>query len=265
MTFALSNDPAWLKAAFADLGLHEKVGPGSNPRVVQMYAEAGNPGIKDDAVAWCAAAVGSWLYRANLKGTNSLAARSYLNYGKKLSLTNIPRGAILVFRRGNSDWQGHVCFCLRDDGDYVQALGGNQSDQVSIVRFSKAALLAARWPETALNSATLQSGGASLFGAVSQEPVGGAAEHIDANSDSIAASLGWATDTVQQYATYLKIAQYALIALSIAAAGYAAYRFIQKRIRPTELPEIDDGPSIEFDEPVKKRAKRKPAKKKRAA
>lgn len=233
------SDPAWLQAALADLGTKEKPGPGSNPDVVSYYAESGNPGIKDDAVAWCAAFTGAMLSRAGLKGTGSLAARSYLNYGAKLSTNNVPRGAILIFRRGTSSWQGHVCFCLKDEGSRVQVIGGNQSDAVTVATYSKAALLGARWPETALNSRTLQSGGLS-FGSL------GASEIVDTLEQTQSLAAEWAP--------YLRVAQYVLVAVAVIAAGYAAYRFIRKRIRPLDIPEIEDGPALP---PPKQKRRRK--------
>lgn len=255
-TKSLPGDPAWLREAFADLGLKEKPGAGSNPRVVEMYAEAGHPEIKDDAVAWCAAAVGAWLVRSSLKGTGSLAARSYLNYGKKLPTANIARGAILIFRRGTSAWQGHVCICLADDGSTLTVIGGNQSDAVTIARYPKAALLGARWPETALNSRTLQSGGVSLASFGGQEIAGDTASYLEPRPDQIADGLSQAQEVALQAAQYLRWAQYALLLIGVATALYAGYRFIQKRIRPMPLPEIEDGPSID-DKPKRKRAKRK--------
>lgn len=252
---ALPNDPAWLKAAFDDLGLKERPGRGSNPRVVQMYAEAGHPEIRDDAVAWCAAAMGAWLARGNLKGTGSLAARSYLAYGQKLPTAKIPRGAILVFRRGASSWQGHVCICLEDQGNILVVIGGNQSDAVTVTRYSKAALLGARWPETALNSRTLQSGGLSFASLGGQEVAGETASYLEPKPDQIADGLSQAQELAMQAAMYLRWAQYALIAIAVLSAAYAGYRFIQKRIRPAQLPEIEDGPSI--DDPPRRKRKRK--------
>jgi uncharacterized protein (TIGR02594 family) len=223
------SDPAWLQEALKDLGTKEQPGPGNNPDVVRYYAESGNPGVKDDSVAWCAAFTGSMLARAGLQGTRSLAARSYLNYGRKLPTTNIPRGAIVVFRRGSSSWQGHVAFCLRDLGSRIEVIGGNQSDAVTITTYPKSALLGARWPETALNSRTLQSGGLSF---------------ASLGASEITETLETTQSLAAEWAPYLRVAQYVLLAVALIAAGYAAYRFIHKRIRPVELPEIEDGPAI---------------------
>ena len=104
----LPGDPAWLRAAFNDLGLKEVAGKKANPRIVEMFAEAGFPYIVDDETAWCAAAAGSWLASAGQPITKSLAARSYLDWGKP---SDGQRGDVVVFTRG-SGWQGHVAFVL---------------------------------------------------------------------------------------------------------------------------------------------------------
>ena len=59
---------------------------GSNPKVVAYYRDAGFPEVKDDAVAWCAAFVGAMIKRAGGKPSGSLAARSYLKWGKPVAL-----------------------------------------------------------------------------------------------------------------------------------------------------------------------------------
>lgn len=120
-------------------------GVGSNPEVVGYYAEAGHPGVKNDAVAWCAAFVGAMLHRAGIKGTGSLSARSYLMWGEATKATDAKPGDIVIFRRGNSPWMGHVGFFAgwAPDG-MMLVLGGNQKDAVSIARYSPSALLGIR-------------------------------------------------------------------------------------------------------------------------
>jgi uncharacterized protein (TIGR02594 family) len=157
-THALANDPPWLKRAFADLGIQELPGAAARPRIVEMYAKAGHPEIKSDEVAWCSAAVNAWMMESNIRGTGSLVARSWLSWGRAVdSRKIIPRGAVLIFRRGKSSWQGHVCLCLNDRDGTLTVIGGNQKDGVTIDRYRKAALIGARWPDTVGNSRTIQS------------------------------------------------------------------------------------------------------------
>jgi uncharacterized protein (TIGR02594 family) len=158
ITHALANDPPWLKRAFADLGLQELPGAAARPRIVEMYAKAGHPEITSDEVAWCSAAVNAWMVESNIRGTGSLVARSWLGWGRAVDRRNtIPRGAVLVLRRGKSSWQGHVCLCLQDRDGILTVIGGNQKDGVTVDRYRKAALIGARWPDTVGNSRTIQS------------------------------------------------------------------------------------------------------------
>lgn len=114
---------------------------GSNPKVVAYYRDAGFPEVKDDAVAWCAAFVGAMIKRAGGKPSGSLAARSYLKWGKPVALLDAKPGDIVVFRRGNSTWQGHVGFFVSHKAGLIQVLGGNQRDAVNIAGQPVAKLL----------------------------------------------------------------------------------------------------------------------------
>jgi len=114
---------------------------GSNPKVLAYYRDAGHPEVKDDAVAWCAAFVGAMIKRAGGKPSGSLAARSYLKWGEPVALLDAKPGDIVVFRRGNSTWQGHVGFFVSHSGGMIQVLGGNQRDAVNIAPQPVAKLL----------------------------------------------------------------------------------------------------------------------------
>jgi uncharacterized protein (TIGR02594 family) len=117
---------------------------GSNPRVLAYYKDAGHAWVEDDAVAWCAAFVGAMLKRAGLKGTGQLTARSYLGWGEHVPLDQAKPGDIVVFKRGNSTWQGHVTFFVRMNGKFITCLGGNQSDQVKESDYATSELLGIR-------------------------------------------------------------------------------------------------------------------------
>lgn len=118
---------------------------GSNPKVVAYYRDAGQPGVQDDAVAWCAAFVGAMLRRAGLPNTGSLAARSYLDWGEAVPLDEARAGDIVVFWRGSPNgWQGHVGFFVRHRAPLIEVLGGNQRDQVSIASYPASRLLGVR-------------------------------------------------------------------------------------------------------------------------
>lgn len=130
--------------AKAEIGTVEKAGKESNPKVVAYYHDAGHPEVKDDAVAWCAAFVGAMIKRAGGKPSGSLAARSYLKWGSPVDRQKAQEGDVVVFKRGNSDWQGHVAFFVKDNGSTITVLGGNQADAVNRRAYPAASLLGIR-------------------------------------------------------------------------------------------------------------------------
>lgn len=134
--------PKWYELAKAELGTREAPGFANNPVVQQYYMDAG-AGKNPDSVPWCAAFVGAMLKRAGLKGTGFLAARSYLNWGKE---SEPVQGAVVIFRRGNSAWQGHVAFVDAVTSKGVRVLGGNQADAVTYATYAKNRVLGYRWP-----------------------------------------------------------------------------------------------------------------------
>ena len=137
------------KTAYAlaseEVGMQEIKGPMHNAEIVQMFADVGHSWVKDDETAWCAAFVGAMLERAGLVSTRKLNARSYLDWGKEVELENAQPGDIVIFSRGDPNgWQGHVAFFVKDSGVFIEVLGGNQSDEVSVARYPKSRLLGVR-------------------------------------------------------------------------------------------------------------------------
>jgi uncharacterized protein (TIGR02594 family) len=137
--------PRWFELALAQRGVKEVPGSGDNPLIQAYYRDAGHAEVRHDSVPWCAAFVGAMLKRAGIRPSGSLAARSYLSWGRKIDRP--VEGCIAVFSRGRSTWLGHVGFFVKDLGDgRVQILGGNQSDRVSLAAFPKSRLLGYRLP-----------------------------------------------------------------------------------------------------------------------
>lgn len=142
----MDEECPWLGLMLADLGVHEVSGPVSNPVILQRFQDVGHPECQSDAIAWCAAEAGSCLVRSDFPlppKDQRLMARSYCTYC-------IPcepkRGAIVVWPRGNSTWQGHVGFVTEVNGDRVKYIAGNQSDQVGFGSGKISDALAFRWP-----------------------------------------------------------------------------------------------------------------------
>ena len=126
----------------AEGGLGVREGAANNPRVVQLFADAGFSGMKQDSVTWCAAAVGAMLKRAGHKPSGNLAAWSYEAWG--VGLKEPALGAIATKKRGHSSWQGHVGFVV--GATQIFLLGGNQGDAWSIAAFPRQDFTAFRWP-----------------------------------------------------------------------------------------------------------------------
>ncbi len=110
-------------------------------------------GVDPVRYEWCAAFVNSVLEVNNIPGSESvsehpLMARSFLRWGEKVSEPK--RGDIIVFPRGNSDWQGHVGFYISTYSvtgiEYYVILGGNQDDKVSYELYPSARALSIRRP-----------------------------------------------------------------------------------------------------------------------
>lgn len=123
---------------------------GDNPKVVAYFKDAGHSQVTNDETAWCAAFVGAMLKRAGFANTKSLLARSYLVYGKEVQRKDAQPGDIVVFSRGNSTWQGHVAFFVKDHGAFLEVLGGNQANAVNKKKYQAKQLLGIRRPVKAV-------------------------------------------------------------------------------------------------------------------
>ena len=126
------------------IGTTEGPGPADNPKILEMYASVGHTHVEHDSVAWCAAFIGHCLERAGIRSTRKLTARSYLDWGVPVEVTDAQQGDIGVIPRGSSRWQGHVFFIDRIEGQWVWGLGGNQDDAVNVKRYPVAKLLGIR-------------------------------------------------------------------------------------------------------------------------
>ncbi|MBF9055671.1 TIGR02594 family protein [Rhodobacterales bacterium HKCCA1065] len=126
------------------IGTTEGPGPADNPLIIEMYASVGHDWVEHDSVAWCAAFVGHCLEKAGMRSTRKLTARSYLDWGVPVEVSDAQQGDIGVIPRGSSNWQGHVFFIDRIEGQWVWGLGGNQDDAVIVKRFPVSKLLGVR-------------------------------------------------------------------------------------------------------------------------
>lgn len=137
------SKPSWLIEAEKYVGLREVAGPKSNATVVDFWKRIRLSGISNDDVPWCAAYVGAVLENVGITSTRSGLAKSYLNFGTKQTVPTL--GSIVVFSRKGG---GHVGFVVGKDKDgNLYVLGGNQSDSVSVKKFTTANVVGYRWPD----------------------------------------------------------------------------------------------------------------------
>jgi uncharacterized protein (TIGR02594 family) len=135
-----SRNSFFLKAAAEHIGVKEWK-DGSNPQV-EKYLDWGSRADNkdsglDDSIPWCAGYIGERLESVNMGSTNSLAARSYLGWGKSSKNNPVP-GDLVVYWRGSRDgWQGHVGVYLMQTDTHIYTLGGNQNDEVNVTSYSK--------------------------------------------------------------------------------------------------------------------------------
>lgn len=138
--------PLWLIEAMSRVGIVEGAGSRDNPKIIEWAHELGGniaAAYTHDSIPWCALFIDSCLYRVGEKGTGTLWALDYANYGINLHAPAL--GAIGSMRRAGG---GHVIFVLgRDRDGNIVGVGGNQSDKVCIRSFPPDRFEAFTWPK----------------------------------------------------------------------------------------------------------------------
>jgi uncharacterized protein (TIGR02594 family) len=134
----------WLRIARAEMGVRSWPPGSSNPRITEYHAGTNIAG-HDDKPNWCSTFVHWTLARAGIAGTASALARSWLAWGEALAEPRVGCIAVL-WREDPRSWTGHVGFFVRDDGDEIVLLGGNQAAAVRELRHARERVLGWRWP-----------------------------------------------------------------------------------------------------------------------
>ncbi len=145
--------PVWLEIAESLIGIKEIAGSEHHPMIVEFLKTATRGKILPDETPWCSAFLNYVLIRAGFRPTYSLAAKDWLNWGRKLDSPR--KGCIAVLDRDNpnaEDWQGHVGLYLRTDyaDNRVLLLGGNQDNRVYNKWYDMDLVVGWRWPNTQL-------------------------------------------------------------------------------------------------------------------
>lgn len=140
----------WMDIARKEIGQKEVVGRKDNPRILAYHAST-TLKATDDETPWCSSFVNWCLKQAGIKGTDSAAARSWVNWGTPSA--PVP-GAIIVIcsskvtDRSFSTSGAHVGFLIEETATHFKLLGGNQGNRVKESSFSKSGwtVLGCRWP-----------------------------------------------------------------------------------------------------------------------
>lgn len=145
------GDPKWIVEARKMLGQGEVVGPRHNSWIAQGWARLGAGWFNDDETPWCGFFVADALQRAGLPYPGGGQFARALRWATWGTATPPRLGAIGVKTRQGG---GHVFFIVGETPDrtHFKALGGNQSNRVSIVDMPKGLVQAIRWPECGGNS-----------------------------------------------------------------------------------------------------------------
>lgn len=144
---ALDTNSSPMEIARAFLGSSE----GKDAGVLSSFIE-NTAGQKLDPreLAWCAAFVNGVLGASGGKGTGSLMARSFLQWGDPVETSGAQEGDVVVLSRGKSQTYGHVGFyagtVVKGGKTYIRVLGGNQgkTGAVSEKEFPASQLLGIR-------------------------------------------------------------------------------------------------------------------------
>lgn len=132
--------PQILVQALKLIGTKEIVGKKHNPKVLEMFDEVGWGYINDDETPWCGAFVGYCAKKADLTIPKiAIRASEWADWGTEQNIAML--GDVLVFERKGG---GHVGIYCGEDETAYHVLGGNQGNQVSIVRILKSRCTAIR-------------------------------------------------------------------------------------------------------------------------
>jgi hypothetical protein len=134
--------PRHLLKALELYGVEEVVGPKHNPVIMGWAKELGIT-YNNDETPWCGLFMAIIMKRAERQVVEwPLGARNWTSFG--IPSLSPMLGDVLIFKRPNGG--GHVGLYVGEDTNNFYVLGGNQGNQVSIVKIVKSRLLAARRP-----------------------------------------------------------------------------------------------------------------------
>lgn len=120
---------------------------GNRRDLVKLFTDTIEKTVDPVRTPWCAAWANAVLAKEGIKGTDSLLARSFLDWG---SITNNPeKGDVVVLARGGKrSMSGHVGFLVEraevNGRRYVKVLGGNTGKSVQMSWYPESKVLGYR-------------------------------------------------------------------------------------------------------------------------
>ena len=134
------------------IGQKEVFGKMDNPLILAML-KLDNKWPKNDETPWCSAFMNWVCWHLRVARSKSLMARSWLDVGYSIPLSDAwPGWDIVILKRGTGrqpgpnvrNAPGHVGFFSGVEGNRVLLLGGNQGDAVSIASYPQSRILGIR-------------------------------------------------------------------------------------------------------------------------
>jgi uncharacterized protein (TIGR02594 family) len=142
MNYVITH-PEMVANAMDLYGLKELKGENDNPLILKFFDRIGHSWVKSDETAWCSAFINYLAKENGYEMSGKLDARSWLNVGQETNVPN-PGDIVIFWRESPQSWKGHVGIFVRDDGNQIYTLGGNQNNSVCIKPYPKSRLLGYR-------------------------------------------------------------------------------------------------------------------------
>lgn len=138
--------PLWLDAGLKYIGTKETPGTKDNKAIIDWAkAEGGDvaSSYTHDSIPWCSLFANMIMTKAGLKGTETLWALDWAGKWPSVKLLGPAVGAMAPMVRNGG---GHIiCVVGKDQNGNIMGLGGNQSDQVSVIPFPMSRLNKGFW------------------------------------------------------------------------------------------------------------------------
>lgn len=248
--------PPWYIVAKKEHGVTEVEGATHNQRILE-YHQATTLKAKDDETSWCSSFENWCLEQCGYPTTKSAVARSWETYGQKVAKNNLKIGDIVVFKRGNQGWQGHVAFYAGQrrrykGADQILCLGGNQNNKVSYQWYGVDKLTAIRRPngyvvpkgaastnvKPLVQSKTLQGAAIVSAGEVLDKSlpeiisrIENAAAKVESAAHSANKAVGYGTEFLAKLEPIIPTLKYGAVSMVVAGVAWIVYARIRDRIK----------------------------------